>query len=323
MGDTTGRVRDASEIQKNAAAAIAVGEVHQLADGSAAVYTGFAGAASGDRTTWKSSGQYVFTKTAGVLMLDGQRAYWDHSANAITYRKVNDRDFYVGRLVGDAASADVTCTVNINVDPADDLDIRLSPCVSTPVGTQAVGGFGYPVRLGGAWIFELDATSEAQKIDLMTVDGFAVGANAIIEGKFRVLSDGAGTDADVSIGVANGTHATDADLITESLFLHLNGNSVNVYAESDDGTTEVNATDTTVDYTEGATKACQLHFVFDLRNPADIQVIINGVLALGSTVFKLDAATGPLFLLIHVEKTTGTDTYKIAIDELTARFAEQ
>jgi predicted RecA/RadA family phage recombinase len=323
MSDTTGRVRGGNEIRKTAAAAVAAGAVNQLADGRAAVYTGQAAAASGDRTNWTTEGQYVFTKATGVLMVDGQRVYWDRSTPAATFRKVNDRDYYLGRLVGDAASADTTCTVNLNVDPEYDLSIEDSPCLSTIVGTAAAGGFGYPVHLGGASILELTATNEAQKVDLMTVDGFAVGANAIVEGEFRVISDGAGSAVDVSIGVANGTHATDADSITESLFIHLDANNTNINVESDDGTTEVAATDSTADYTEGSTKACQVHFVMDMRDPADIQVIVNGALVLGSTVFKLDAATGPLFLLAHVEKTSSTDTYKIAIDRLTARFAEQ
>jgi 16S rRNA G966 N2-methylase RsmD len=54
--------------------------------------------------------------------LDGGRAYWDHSANAVTFEKVNDRDFYVGRVVGDATSASTTCNVNFNIDPPYDMD---------------------------------------------------------------------------------------------------------------------------------------------------------------------------------------------------------
>jgi hypothetical protein len=47
------------------------------------------------------------------------------------------------------------------------------------------------------------------------------------------------------------------------------------------------------------------------------------VLQLGSTVFNIDAAVGPLFLLAHVEKSSAADTYELALDWLRVRIAEQ
>lgn len=322
MSDAT-FVRSRDNNKVTLAAAAAAGEVRQLADGRAAVLEGLNAAASGDVRTFVTTGKFTMTKTSGVVLLDGGRAYWDHSANAVTFRKVNDRDFYLGRIVGDAASAGTECVVDLNVDPPYDLDLARDPYLTTLVGTAVAGAFGYPVRLGGAQIFELTATNEAQKVDALSVDGFAKGANAIIEGAFRVLSDGSGSAVDVSMGVANGTHVSDADQITESLFVHLDANNTNINLESDDGTTEVAATDSTLDYTEGSDVAKRVEFWMDMRNPADVQIYINGVLALGSTVFNVDAATGPFYLLVHVEKSSSTDTYKLAIDWLRARFAEQ
>jgi hypothetical protein len=249
--------------------------------------------------------------------------WWDHSANAASYKKVNDRDFYLGTLVGDAASADVTLTVNLNVRPRADIDLARDGFLSTVVGTAAAGGLAYPQNLGGALVFELTATNEAQKVDALSVDGFSKDANAIVDLVFRVISDGAGTAVDASIGVANGTHASDADAITESVFVHLDANNTNINLESDDGTTEVAATDSTYDYTEGSAVANRVYVTMDFRNPADVQIYVNGALALAATVFNVNVATGPLFLLVHVEKTASTDTYKLAIDKAVARFAEQ
>lgn len=294
-----------------------------MPDGRAAYYYSRFAAASGSTAQFSTTGIVTMTKTAGVVLLDGGRAYWDHSANAVTFRKVNDRDFYLGRIVGDAASADTTCAVNLNVNPSYDYDLMTDPMVSVLVGTPAAGGFGYPVQIGGCVVLELSATSEAQKVDLLGADGFAIGANAIVEGAFRVLADSSGSAPDFSIGLANGTHASDADSITESLFIHLNGNDVNIYAESDDGTTEVNATDTTIDYTEGSTNTERVEFWFDLRNPSSVKLYLNGVARLTSTTFNMSAATGPLRLLAHLEKTSAADTYKIAVDWLRARTAEQ
>lgn len=323
MADTSGTARARNDIRVTAVAAVAIGEVWQMKDGSAAVYTGTAPAVAGDRVGFTTQGQIGFTKAAGFVGLDGGRAYWDHSANAVSWRKQSDRDFYLGRFVGDAASVDVTCTVNLNVDPPYDIDLLRDGFQSVLVGTPAAGGFGYPVPLGGSLVFELTATSEVQKVDALSVDGFAKGANPIIEVVFRVLSDGAAGSQDISIGIANDTHASDADSIADAVFFHLNGGDVSIYAESDDGTTEVAATDTTIDYTEGSALANRVEGWIDMRDPADVQVYVNGSLVLASTVFNVDAYAGTWFLLVHVEKASGTDVYKLAIDRMTARFSEQ
>lgn len=321
MADTV-FVRKGDEDILTVAASVGVGELFQLSDGRAARYRGTAAASSGDQVYFDSDGKHTCTKTSGFVALAGGRAYWDHSANAITYKKVNDRDFYVGRFAEDAASTEVICVVDLNVDPPYDLDLARDPFATTIVGTQALGGLGL-LRRGGCHNIVISATNEAQKVDMLGKDGFARTANAIIEGCFNVISDGAGTVVDVSMGIANGTHATDADSIAESLFVHLNANDVNIYLESDDGTTEVAATDTTIDYTEGVGIANRVEFWMDMRNEADIQCYINGVLALTASVFKLDAATGPLRLLVHVEKTASTDAYELDIEWLRARFMEQ
>lgn len=301
---------------------VAAYEVIQTPAGKAGFHDNPVAAASGDYVTVRTSGTATLQKTTGFVALRGGRAYWDHSANKVHYKKVNDRDFYIGRFAQDATSAADSCEVLLNEDPPYDLDLARDPFLTTLVGTPAAGGFGYPVRLGGAFIFELTATNEAQKCDALSVDGFSKDANAVIEGAFRVSSDGAGAVVDASVGIANGTHASDADSITESLFVHLDANNTNINLESDDGTTEVAATDTTLDYTEGTAVANRVEFWIDLRDLTDIQCYVNGSVALTATVFRLDAATGPLFLLVHVEKSASTDTYKLAVDWLRARYTE-
>lgn len=315
-------VRAADDERLTAAAAITAAEVHQLADGRAGYLTGSA-VASGDRAAFKTSGIVTMPKTAGVVLLDGGRAYWDHSANAITYKKVNDRDFYAGRVVRDAASADTTCAVNLNIDPPYDLDINRDPCLSTIVGTAAAGAFGHPIKKGGSWTLQTTSTSEAQKVSLVTIDGFAIAANAIIEFAFRVVNDGAGSAADFNIGIGSADHASDADSIAEHVFLHLDANSVNINAQSKDGTTTVAATDTTLDYTEGPTITNRVEGWIDTRNPADIQIYVNGALVLGATIFTLGAGTGPEFLIAHLEKSSAADVYEVAVDWLRARYAQQ
>lgn len=323
MADANGYVRDSNDVRVTASAAVAVGECWQMKDGRAAVYADDKAASSGDRTRWKANGQWTFTKATGFVGLDGNRAYWDHSANNVSWRKQSDRDFYLGRFVGDSVTGATECVVNLNVDPRSDIDLLRDGFQSVLVGTPAAGGFGYPVSLGGSLVFELSATNEAQKVDALGVDGFVKGANAIVEIVFRVLSDGAAGSQDISLGVANATHASDADAIADSVFVHLNGGDVNVYVESDDGTTEVGATDSTVDYTEGSDLASRVEAWFDFRDPADVQVYLNGSNVLPNSVFNVDAYAGTWFPLIHVEKASGTDVYKLAVDRFTVRFSEQ
>lgn len=320
MALDTSQSGSADVIEVTAEAAVASREAWQLRDGRPGANKS-GGVSSGNKATFDCAARQIYTKAASVTILAGGRVYWDHSANAATYFRNNDRDYYLGRAFAEAAAADETVEV-IPDDWPYDLDLARDPFTTAIVGTQALGGLEL-LRRGGAHHFVLSATSEAQKVDALSVDAFAVGANAIVEGAFRVISDGAGTVVDVSIGIANATHASDADAITESMFIHLDANDVDINAESDDGTTEVAATDTTVDYTEGAATSNRVEFWFDLSNPANTRLFINGVQRLTGTTFKLDAATGPMKLLVHVEKTASTDTYELAVDFLRARTSQQ
>lgn len=301
---------------------LTAGQVLQLKDGRAAfaeedINSGVVGLV-------RVLGNVLLTKAAGVVLLNGADVIWDHSANNATYKPVNDRDFAVGIAIEDADSASTVVRVALNEQARYLIDLARDGFRSTIIGTQALSSTGLQLlRRGGCHTFLLSSTSEAQKLDALSVPGFATGANAIVEIVFAVPNDGAGTAVDVSLGIANGTHANDADSITESIFIHLNANDVNIYAESDDGTTEVAATDTTIDYTEGSAVANLVYAVFDMRNPADVQIYINGALVLGSTVFNVNAAVGPWFLLAHVEKTSAADVYELDLHRLRVRIAEQ
>lgn len=317
-------VREWNEARLTAGDSVGVGEIWQLKDGRAAYYNRLAStgqevaATSGDVADFKTSGVVTVTKATGVVLLDGGKVFWDHSANNCTYRKVNDRDFFIGTCVGDAASSDATCQVALNNQPVYDIDIARDAFDTVITGTQALGGLGL-YRRGGSHKIILSSTNEAQKVDILTKDGFHKNANAIIEFVVEVVSDGSGTAVDVSIGAANDTHATDADSITDSVFMHLDANNTNINFESDDGTTEVAVTDSTIDYTEGT----RFEVWMDWRNPADIQMYVNGANVLPASTFNVDASTATWKLLVHVEKTSSTDTYEIDIDSLTVRFSEQ
>lgn len=311
-----------STIAKTSTAAVVAGEVQQMSDGRAGVFSGLADVASGVRTDYLTSGKYIVPKASGAAILDGGPVYWDHSANVATYKSVSDRDFYLGTAVGDWPGAAVFMAVNLNVRPQYKVDLARDGFASVTVGTPAAGGFGYPVHLGGSAVLELTATSEAQKVDMLGVEGFAIGSNWVAEGAFRVISDGATGSQDFSIGVASGTHASDFETVAEFVALHLDGNATAITAESDDGTTDVAPTDTLTTYSEGSALANRVEFWIDGRDPTSVKVYVNGAQVLTGTTFTLAAASGPLFPIAHLEKSSGTDTYKVSVDWLRVRTSQ-
>jgi predicted RecA/RadA family phage recombinase len=286
-------LRGMEEIRKTAVAAIASGEVQQLADGRAGVFTGLNAAAIGDPANFKTDGQYTVTKTAGLVILDGGRVYWDYSANAAHYKKVNDRDFYIGRAVGDAASADTTLVVNLNINPPDDVDMLRD---GGAVGRDGHAGAG---RVPAAPGLRQRARPDAHGDERGSVRRHAV-RGPLRDRRERhrgIHLPGLGQRLDLAVdfnvGLANGTSASDADAVTEHLYVHVDGGDLSLFVQSKDGTTTVAATDTTIDATAGSAVANRVEVWIDTRNPADVQVYVNGSLVLGASVFRLDNATGP------------------------------
>lgn len=319
MADEGRKTRNFGEDFYQADGTVTPYEVRQGPTGLAEVFDAATAVTSGNYPLYSTRGQFKIAKTSGVVILKGGRVYWDHSANTATYKKVNDRDFYLGRAAEDAGGSGASVEVLLNEDPPYDLDLLRDPYVTAPIGTQALGGFLPPQRNGGSLRFALSATNEAQKVDAISKDGFSKDANAIIELIVNVVANGAAGAQDVSIGIADDTHATDADSIVNSAFIHLNGGDLNIYAESDDGLTEVVATDTTIDYAVGT----PFHVWLDMRNPADVQFYVNAALVLDSATFNVNGSSPTWKLLVHTEKTATADTFSFDIDRAVARFAEQ
>jgi predicted RecA/RadA family phage recombinase len=305
--------KDASTITVSAPAAGVSGQVVQLPDGRAGYVLGLAPYASGDQIEVQVDKQVKLAKTASVVVLDGDPIYWDRSANTATpLFAVATADFFIGVAVGDAASAATTLVVALNVQPVYAIDIFRDRSTTVLVGTATKPTCTWSP---GRVILSADATNEAQKIDVLSDLSIPIAVPFIVEGRMAIFDISAGANPDFNIGIANATHATDADSITESMFIHLDGSSLNILAESDDGTTEVAATDTTVD----AVDDTFFDFRFDCRVLTDIQLYINGVNRLPASVFKLDAATGPMKLLAHLEKTSSTDTAVVHVAHLAIR----
>lgn len=287
------RIQDGEMIDWTATDDYSAGDVIQLADGRAAVVS--VDVDSGKTVGVYISGIFEVPKTTSMVMLIGTGLFWDYSADKSHLLHAADRDFYLGTNQDDAASADTTCRIDLNVRP--EYTVTLAKGFASAVIQTA--GFPYACGSGDGANVGFSATAEAQKGDALSLRGAAPAAFNVVDSLICINTAPDNAAVDISVGLANATHATDADAIAESLFIHIDGNSANINAESDDGTTEVAATDTTDDYTTGTPFLAQ----WDLRNLSDIQLYINGVNRLPNSVFKLNLATGPLKALLHAEKT--------------------
>ena len=289
------------------------GQVMQLPDGRAAYVEGMRSPAAGDAANLRAVGRCRVAKAASIVVLDGAPLWWDRANNCATpLRAVTGANFFLGLAVGDAASSATELVVELNAYPRYTID-----AMRDPTDTVIVLTAGTPSLTMGPGYAKLafSTTAEAQKVDILSKQSVPVDVPWIAEGRVAIYDIGDHAAVDISIGVANDTHASDADAITESVFLHLDGAALDILAESDDGTTEVAATDTT----KNAVDDTYFDFAIDARNLEDIQIYVNGVLVLPDVVFKLDAATGPLKLLVHMEKTANDTPGEIRVEKLALR----
>lgn len=298
------------------------GQVICCPDGRAGVIQGLVARVSGEKAAAAVEGRFKITKAASVVVIAGAPLWWDHSANSATPvpptgAAAGDKDFYLGTAVADETSSSTEVTVDLNVKPEYIVDMQRDGGDTAVVLTA---GTPYIYSRGGSLEAGFSATAEAQKLDWLSKRSFPVGSKWVLEAIVEVVTNADADVADMSIGVANATHASDADSITESAFFHFDlGADLNIDAESDDGTTEVNATDTTIDFALGT----PLHLVLDGRDSSNVKYYINGVEVLAATanLGNIAAATGPLKALFHLEKSSNDSPGVVQLDALRVRFA--
>lgn len=298
-------LKDPAVIEFTAGAALTSGQVLQLPDGRAAVVAGLKGFASGDVASARVRGVFKVAKTADMNLLDGQKIWWVKSTNKANYTG----DFPIGVAVGDSLAAATTVNVDFNVVP--------DPIIALNKGTWVHGatdGLGV-VEVAGYKQLAFDAVAEVGMAALYSETTIAVASLPIFEALVAVYDIGDNAALDISVGLANGTHATDFDSVTESALFHLDGTALAILAESDDGTTEVAATDTTVVAVDDTYHLLQI----DCRDLSDIQMYIDGVNVLPASVFKLNLATGPLLPIVHLEKTSDNTTAEVRVKEMQVR----
>jgi predicted RecA/RadA family phage recombinase len=292
----------------------ASGEVIQLGDGRAGVVQGL-----NPTDSWlaaRTQGVVKLTLVASTNVLKGGRVFWNRQFSSATPLE-SSGDFFVGVAAEDAVAGDTYVRVDLNRLPVYDVELiagTFTEEATLGLGVTNSGGVIGPVIPKLAF----DAVAEIAQAAILSDGSVPVADGPIFEGRIAVFDIGDNAALDINWGLANASHGTNADSITESAFFHLDGNALDVKAESDDGTTEVNATDTTVDAVDDA----YAEYWIDARVLTNVKFYIDGVRVLSATTFKLNAATGPLKALVHIEKTSDDTLADVRVKRLTLRATD-
>lgn len=295
------------------ASALTAGDVVQIPDGRAGVAT--SAIAAGELGSVAVEGIFEVAKTADVALLQGGECRWDASADAAHVPTYADSDdFFLGTVVEDAAATASVVKVAINQRSCPVISLDKSTFINEPRFTS---GSPYARMMGGAFTAGFSETAEAQKQDILSVESVSVDSNWIFDGVLTIQTNGDAGQVDIVFGVADDTNADNPNNISEKAVVNVEpGTSTNINAWSDDGTTEVGATDTTVDWSVGT----PFHAAIDGRDHTDIKFYIDGVRVLSGSTFTLADASGPLKGLFMMEKAANDTPCEMIVSKLDVRI---
>lgn len=179
-------------------------------------------------------------------------------------------------------------------------------------------GVTHSDEANGVIKFVFDAVAEAATATLfMENSPFDIDKAPIFEARVAIFDIGDDAALDIDIGLASDDHATDFEAIAAFVSFHLDGNSLNIMAHSDDGTTDVAAVDTTKDAVDNT----YFNVKIDCTDKTDIKMYLdmdgNGyVQVLSGTTFTLAAYSGSLTPIIMVEKTSNNTLADVRADRV-------
>jgi predicted RecA/RadA family phage recombinase len=196
-------------------------------------------------------------------------------------------------------------------------------------GTSCVGGFDLKSILGTGWVCndaedggikgDFDAVAEValascrQRNDTLPVDkGVTLDVDLVVADS----GDNAALDIDFGFGTALTTNS-EADIdhgdMAQLAAFHLDGNSDDILAQSDDATTDVAAVDTTKN--NDSSTDVPKHFKIIVRPSGAVEFWIDGVRVLPTTTFAV-LSTALLAAFINMEKTSNDTTASIIFRNL-------
>ncbi len=171
----------------------------------------------------------------------------------------------------------------------------------------------------GGVVLAFDAVAEAALASIYTLnDTLPVDKGLTFECTLCMTNkgDAAAIDLDFGFGTAltaNSKPDIDhADMAQLAVF-HMDGNSDNILAQSDDATTDVAAVDTTID--NDSTTDVAKKFKIIVRPTGAVEFWINGARVLSSTTFAV-LSTANLAAFINLEKTSDDTVAEVVVTNL-------
>jgi len=301
---------DGDTVKMVATAVLTSGQVVQTPDSRAAVYNGLRACEIGDYVALNTGGVRPVAKTANIAFLPGQEVWWNRTTNLATYRLAGD--FFVGiATAGAAATASVVDTA-MNKAPNYIVDTAQRTGEWT---IEATLGLGVLETLGGLVTLAFDAVAEVAQAALFSIRSVNVDEHPIMEVEVAVFDIGDNAALDINIGLADGSHATNFDTVSDYAAFHLDGTDLTLKTQTDDTVTPVAADDSGVDLVDDTFAFLQI----DARDKANVKFYANGVQLNSAAVFHLNASVADLLAIIHLEKTSDDTVADVRMRRMTLR----
>ena len=171
---------------------------------------------------------------------------------------------------------------------------------------------------GGTYTFAHDNTDEVQSVGLDSADGLTILSTGgpILQCRVKLNFAAAALSADQRFvcGLGSAWNAT-LDSIATHAWFRIEGASLNLLCEGDDGTTDTNDQDTTIDIVDDTFITLRI----DMTDLSAVQFLVDeeagdGFVLRGTVSMPL--ATGNLQPFIIQQKDAGTETDAVTVDYL-------
>ncbi|MHC4180537.1 MAG: LamG-like jellyroll fold domain-containing protein [Planctomycetota bacterium] len=167
----------------------------------------------------------------------------------------------------------------------------------------------------GVYTLTHSSNSEGQAMQITSGNNHWIDLtkNPIIEFRVKIDLAGAALTADqrIVIGVA-GDHTNAEDTLedmTGSAWFRMEGANLNIYVEADDGTTDTNDQDSTIDFVDNTWTI----FKIDLSTLTDVKFYVDGVEQGGAAV-SAPLLTGNVSPIVCIQRDAGAEEDKVYID---------
>ncbi|HUX16944.1 MAG TPA: hypothetical protein VMW52_10765 [Phycisphaerae bacterium] len=284
----------------------------------------------------RMQGDFVLSLTSAAAA-DVGKAVYATADNALSLS--GHPDGFVGRIIGLAAANTVYVRLRpFGQQPGDADGCKTiyisgaefflptgggaSATVLHPKGMIAetalgVGVLHYPGEGGGVQL-AMDAVAEVALASLYSEDSFPVDQGITMEADVVMADKGDDVALDFDFGLgtpltANSKADIDHAEMVDLIAFHMDGNSDNICAQSDNNTTDVAPVDTTID--NDSTTDVSKHWKIVGRPTGVCELWIDGVRALDSTVFAV-RSTVALAAFVNIEKTNNDTPASVIIRNL-------